>query len=670
VRKHAAESITVVLLVLFGLVAAPSPGLAQGRAPDLNQMSIEDLMNIEITSASRKEERVADVAAAVFVITRDDIRRSGMTTIPDLLRLAPGVQVAQINANKWAVSVRGFNGLFSNKLLVLVDGRSVYNRLFSGVIWHGEDMVLDDVDRIEVIRGPGAAMWGANAVNGVINIVTRATADTQGGLFRVEAGGAGTQGVARYGGTVGAARYRVFAQWTGRDESIIVPGTPADDASHSVTTGFRTDWTTTPGEFAIDGAFTTSREQSLWVNLDPQTAATEPIARAASESLSGHLLGRWTQRSASGAALQIQSFVDIADRREPIGNYHRTSFGAETQYHTALGAHHDLVAGAGYRFTDETLGGHVGISLTPPDPSSLVTAFLQDEISLFGDRLAVTLGTQVQYDSDSGAGLQPTARVMWKVRPRQRLWAAASRALRTPSLTDRWIRVDYPPVPTESGLPLVVSLLGNPAAETERFLDVEAGYRIEITTKASLDITGFAGRYDHLQTQEVGAPVVQFVPSPQILVATQFGNKLDATTRGLEVAGHWRPIPSWRLDGSYSLFHLTPHLAASSQDPAAALEDGNAPGQQWQVRSAFAPYPSVTFDVTVFHVSRLVGLQVDAYTRADATAEWRFTSRLSAMAIGQNLFDDAHAEFAGAGTLVQATQMPRSVSIRLRWTFQ
>ena len=257
----------------------------RARAPDLNQMSIEDLMNIEITSASRKEERAADVAAAVFVITRDDIRRSGMTTIPDLLRLAPGVQVAQINANKWAVSVRGFNGLFANKLLVLVDGRSVYNRLFSGVIWHGEDMMLDDVDRIEVIRGPGAAMWGANAVNGVINIVTEATAETQGGLVRVEAGGSGTQGVARYGGTVGAARYRLFAQWTGRDESLIAPGIAGRRCVTQRDDGIPRRLDHDAGRvLRSSGAFTASRERSLWINLDPQTAAGEPIATTASES--------------------------------------------------------------------------------------------------------------------------------------------------------------------------------------------------------------------------------------------------------------------------------------------------------------------------------------------------------------------------------------------------
>lgn len=212
--KHVTRLLAAALILT---IASPATGLAQMKVPDLVNASIEDLMNIEITSASRKEQRAADVAAAVFVITSEDIRRSGATTVPDLLRLAPGINVAQINSNKWAVSVRGFNGLYANKLLVLVDGRSVYNRMFSGVLWDAEDLLLDDIDRIEVIRGPGAAIWGANAVNGVINIVTKATADTQGALVRVEAGRAGEQGAVRYGGTRGGTRYRLYTQWTGRD---------------------------------------------------------------------------------------------------------------------------------------------------------------------------------------------------------------------------------------------------------------------------------------------------------------------------------------------------------------------------------------------------------------------------------------------------------------------
>jgi iron complex outermembrane receptor protein len=657
-----------LLLVPVVLGAVPSTGRAQTPARDLSQLSIEDLLNIEITSASRKEQRTLDVASAVFVITHDDIRRSGMTTIPDLLRLAPGVDVAQINSNKWAVSVRGFNALYANKLLVLVDGRSIYNRIFSGVLWDTEDLMLDDIDRIEVIRGPGAAIWGANAVNGVINIVTRAAAETQGTLVRADGGRVGAQGAVRYGGTFGPASYRVYSQWTRRDQSLITPDTRANDASHSVTTGFRTDWTTRPGALIVEGDFTAGQARALWPTFDPQTAARSPIAHQPSDTHGGHLLGRWTQTRANGATLQIQSFLDVAGRQDPSGHYTRQAGDIDTQYHRAFGPRHDVVAGAGYRFISETFAGQAGFSLTPADnASSLLTTFVQDEIALVADRLAVTVGTQLQYDSESGAGVQPTARVMWKMRPGQRVWAAASRALRTPSLYERGIRVDNPPMPTESGLPLLVTALGNPAAHTETFADAEAGYRWEIGTTGSIDVTGFVGHYDHLATQEPAAPIVQFVPSPHLLVTSRFGNQLQATTRGLEVAAHWAPFPAWRLDGSYTAFHVTPQLATGSTDPNAAITDGGAPRTQWQVRSAWAPAPRATLNLAIFHVGWLEQFLVDAYTRADVTAEWRVTRRLSVMAVGQNLFAAAHPEFATAGSFLLSTQVPRSASLRLRW---
>ena len=665
---HGSVLIKFLLLVLLGLLALPSPGQAQDPIPDLSGMSIEDLMNIEITSASRKEQRVADVAAAVFVITRADIHRSGMRTIPDLLRLVPGVQVAQINSNKWAVSVRGFNGLYANKLLVLVDGRSLYNRIFAGVFWDTEDVMLDDVDRIEVIRGPSAAMWGANAVNGVINIVTRATAETQGVLARVDAGGLGEQGAVRYGGTAGSARYRVFSQWTGRNRSLIAPGTSADDASHSTTTGFRADWGEQPGTLTLEGAFTAGQARALWPNLDPQTAAREPIANIPSDTQGGHLLSRWTRTGATGASLQIQSFVDLSGRKEPLGDYRRRTFEIDTQYHTRLGTRQDLVVGAGYRHGVEGLTGRVGLSLTPvEDRASLLTAFIQDEIGLLGNRVAVTLGSQVQYDSYAGAGLQPTARVMWKARPGHGVWAATSRALRTPSIYERGIGVSLPAVPDASGLPLIVTSFGNPGAQTENLVDVEGGYRVEAGTSGWIEVTGFLGRYDHLQTQEPEAPVVEFVPSPRILVTTRVGNLLRATTRGVEVAGHWTPMPAWLLSGSYTAFDVSPTLDALSRDPLAVSEDGSAPRAQWQLRSAFSLGARTSLDVAIFRVGRLEQYQVDGYTRADIIGEWRFSSRVSLMAIGQNLLTAAHPEFGGADSFVLATQVPRTLNLRLRW---
>jgi iron complex outermembrane receptor protein len=665
------DGIGVLLVSVFILLGLPSSSLAQTPAPDLSQLSIEDLMNVAITSASRKEERATDVAAAVFVITQDDIRRSGMTTIPDLLRMAPGVEVAQINASQWAVSVRGFNGIYANKLLVLIDGRSIYNRIFSGVLWDTEDLALNDIDRIEVIRGPGAAIWGANAVNAVINIVTKTTAQTQGALVRIEGGRFGEQASVRYGGTIGAASYRLYSQWSHRDESLMAPGTRAHDAAHSTTTGGRADWARQADAFMVEGDFTAGQARILWPNFDPATAARDPIANIPTDTQGGHLLGRWTHTRTGGASLRVQSFLDLAGRQEPLGDYQRRAFALDTQYHTALGAHHDVVAGVGYRFIDERFDGHIGFSLTPPQSaSSLLSAFVQDQIALLQNRLMVTLGSQVQYDSDSGAGVQPTARLLWKGFPRQRLWTAVSRALRTPALADGGFRVDYPPVLTETGLPLIVTAVGNPAPETETFVDAEAGYRVEIGTRASLDVTGFVGRYDHLVTAETAAPSVQFTPSPVILVVNHGGNQLKATTRGLEIAGHWTPVPIWRLDGSYTAFHLAPHLAASSLDLAAATTDGNAPGVQWQLRSSVTPPIGATFALAIFHVSSLEGVQVPAYTRADVTAEIRFNKNLSAMVIGQNLFSAAHAEFGGVTGLLQTTQVARSASLRLRWTFR
>jgi len=665
------NSTRALLATILVSMALPSSSLAQGRVPDLTQVSIEDLMKIEITGAGRKEQRATDVAAAVFVITDEDIRRSGMTTIPELLRMVPGVDVAQINSNKWAVSVRGFNSMYANKLLVLIDGRSVYNRLFSGVLWDAQDLMLDDVDRIEVIRGPGAAMWGANAVNGVINIVTKAAAETQGGLVRADGGRFGGQGAVRYGGTLGSAKYRLYAQWTGREQSLSAAGTRADDGANNVTTGFRSDWAARPGAFTLEGTFTAGQAHALWANLDPHTSLLEPIANDSSSMKGGNLLGRWTATRSTGSTLQIQSFVDFADREEPIGHYDRRAIDVDSQFHAKLGERQDIVAGAGYRFLHEGFDGRSGFSVTPAeDSASLLTAFIQDEIALFGKRLALTLGSQVQYDSDSGADVQPTARVMWMGLPRQRLWAATSRAVRTPSMTDRGVRIDLLPVPSASGLPLAVTVLGNPAAKTERLVDAEAGYRIEVGAVASIDVTGFVGRYDQLQTQEPGAPAVLLVPSPHVRVVTQFGNQLEATTRGFEAGAHWAPVPAWRVDGSYTHFALIRHLAATSGDPDAARDDQSSPRRQWQLRSTLAPSTRATLAVSIFHVSPLERYNVSAYTRGDATAEWRFNSGLSLMAIGQNLFDTSHAEFSGAASLLRATEVPRSASLRLRWTFQ
>lgn len=658
-----------LILAAAALGMLPAVALAQRAIPDLSQISIEDLMRIEVTGAGRKEQQAVNVAAAVYVITNDDIRQSGLSTLPDVLRLAPGVEVAQINANKWAVSIRGFNEVFANKLLVLVDGRNLYNRLFSGVLWDAQNLMLDDVDHIEIIRGPGASLWGANAVNGVINIITKSSADTAGGLVRVEGGGAGEQAAVRYGGAFGAANYRVYAQWTGRNESLMQPGTSADDASRDFTTGVRFDKPSAGGDLMFDSAFTAGQARALFLNLDGKTAALQPIIHDPSDTLGVHVLGRWTRPLRSGASLQVQSFVDFVDRQEPVGDYHRHAFEFDAQFHTVLGARQDLVTGATYQYAGERLLGKNGFTLVPADNNAtLITAFIQDEISFLDKRLLITAGTQVRHDPYSGFGMQPTARAMWKAADHQRLWTAVSRALRTPSLTDRGIQVRYPPAPSEGGLPVVVTAFGNPAVATENFVDAELGYRLEIGAKASVDVAGFVGHYDHLITNEPGEPVVQFTPSPQIIVSSQFSNQLEATTRGLEVAARWAPAAKIRFDGTFTTFRLIPHPAATSRDPNAAIEDGSAPRAQWRLGSTLMPSNRVSVSLNAFHAGALEQLAIDAYTRVDLAAEWRFTSRLSVMAIGQNLLESGHTEFSAASSLLQATQLPRSASLRLRWS--
>jgi iron complex outermembrane receptor protein len=661
--------------VLAALIVASlwsSTASAQPTKPDLTKLEIEDLMNIEITSASRKEQRVLDVPAAIFVITRDDIRRSGMTSIPDLLRMVPGVNVARVNGGLWAVSVRGFNNLYANKLQVLIDGRSVYNRVFSGVNWDYQDIVLDDIDRIEVIRGPSAATWGANAVNGVINIVTRSAADTQGGFVRVDGGRMGGQVAMRYGGSVGSTRYRLFAQWTGRDESLLASGLRAEDTGYSATSGFRADRALMSGQLTFEGSFTMGRSRALWNNLDFQTAVLTPVIREPSRTKGGHVLARWSQTRASGTSIRVQSFVDISQRDEPVAVHSRSVAEVDAQVQRRFGDRHDVVAGTVVRGVREQLEGSVGIALTPPEErAARWTAFINDDIMLVRDRLSVTLGTQVQYDSFAGIGVQPTARLMWKVRPSQRLWAATGRALRTPSLVDRRIRVNIPSAlpPAAPGIPVRVTLVGNPDIQTERFTDGEVGYRLDLGHKASLDVTAFAGQYSRLITAEAGPPQIVFAPTPRAIVTVTRANLLEASTRGVEVAGHWTPAPAWRIDGSISTFRYSPRLAPESKDAAAVNDDANAPEMQGNLRVTFSPTMRVTATASVYHVGRLERLGVDSYQRADVTAEWQWTSRLSIMAIGQNLLDESHPEFTGGDPLHRSTEMPRSAAVRLRWIF-
>jgi iron complex outermembrane receptor protein len=636
---------------------------AQQRSSQLSDMAIEDLLNVVVTSASRKEQSARDVAAAVYVITREDIRRSGLTSVPELLRLVPGVHVAQINANRWAVSIRGFSGVYANKLLVLVDGRSIYNRLFAGTEWELPEVLVDDIERIEVIRGPGAVMWGANAVNGVINIVTVASDQVQGLTTRVAATSrAGFSAGLRYGSGAGPMTYRLFTQWSRSGDSVLAENLrSAEDRGDRAVFGGRADWNGKIDEVTLQGNGQVGGDRGRFIDLAPGAVAR--FSRERSETWSGVIRGRWTRTPSEGRSLRLQAYADARRRLETLGDYHRRAAEIDLQYRTRVGIRHDVVVGGAFRRTTEEFLGGAGVQMTPNRVAeSLVSAFAQDEISLADDRVHVTAGLKLERQGSEPLAVQPTIRAMWDLGRRQHVWGGISRAIRRPALNERYIRFSYPPmVVPGSPLPVAASILGNPDLEPEVLVSSEVGYRVQFPKAVSLDVATFAGSYRHLRTHEQLPPQVDFTPGGPVVRATSmFGNLLDATTRGLEVVGHWAPARDWRIDASYARFSYTPTLDASSTD-VTTEPDGLFPRQQWSLHTAGVIGTRTQVSGTVFRVGAIDSIAVPAYTRVDARAEYRLGRGVYAAVVGTNLTTRVHSEFSEQGLL--ATRVPRTFEV-------
>jgi iron complex outermembrane receptor protein len=656
----------VVLLACLAAAAFPAVAAAQRSPQNLGQATIEELMDIRVTSPARKSQRAEDVAAAIYVITRDDIRRSGLATLPEILRLAPGVHVARVSASNWAISIRGFSDLYSNKLLVLVDGRSVYSRTFSGVFWDMVNIVVEDIDRIEVIRGPGGVVWGANAVNGVINIMTRPAAETQGLSLDVGVGTFARERLGvRYGGTAGGAAYRVFSQWSGQSGAGTEEVPVFANGWQSLTSGFRTDWSRGGDAFLAEGHVTTNRTRPGWferrsIDLTPPSA--DGIANGQETSL----LGRWTRTRADLTELQVQAYYTHMRRDENIVSFSERSSDIEAQYATKLGSRHGLMLGGGYRRVEVSADGSFTAQLGSHQIET-ANVFLQDEAALRAD-LALTLGVKVDHDTFDRWHLVPSARLMWEVSPRHRLWAAVSRAHRSPAITDRDFRINLDVFPGP-GLPILVAYVGNPEYGHEQLLQAEGGYRVRIGSHTALDVTAFNGSYRGLSTIEPLPPAVETTPGPaHLLMAVSPANLMEARANGVELNAHVTPLPRWQIEASYALLHVSAEAAPASLDAGTSQTDGNTPAHQWTVRSAFRVRPGVEVGASVSRVGRLVRLAVPAYTRLDTRAEWKLNGSLTAAAVGQNLLSGHHREFSSAN-LFRTASVPRSARLDLRWEF-
>jgi iron complex outermembrane receptor protein len=444
-KPHAMRTVDIALqwiqrLAAIVLIVLPGPGSAAAQASDLTQKSLEDLMNIRVTSVSRKEQKTSQAAAAVFVISQEDIGRSGALNIPDLLRMVPGVDVAQINASNWAISVRGFNGEFSNKLLVLVDGRTVYTPMFAGVFWNAQNVPLDSIERIEVIRGPGAAIWGSNAVNGVINIITRNAEHTQGGQVSGGAGNAITgPATISYGGKVqGFGAYRVYAEGFRYNSLPTLANAEGHDDWRLAHGGFRTDSTpsakdslTTEGEILVGnaGELTTAP-----VSLAPPVTATIALR---DRYASWNALGRWNRNFSAQSGTSFQVYFDRTSLDDTTLNFQVDNFDLDFQHHVAWGARQDIVWGLGYRLSRDDTRPTLRSTFTPSDrDTQLFSMFAQDDISILPDRLQLSLGARMEHNSYNGFDFQPSGNLAWSLNSRNMIWAKISGADRTPSRTD------------------------------------------------------------------------------------------------------------------------------------------------------------------------------------------------------------------------------------------
>ena len=650
------------------LLAGSTVAQNSRNVPDVTTMSMEDLMTLQVTSVSKRTQKVADAAAAIFVITQEDIRRSGATSIPEALRLVPGLEVARIDQNKWAIGSRGFNGRFDNKLLVLIDGRSVYTPLFSGVYWNVEDVMLEDVDRIEVIRGPGATLWGANAVDGVINVITKKAKSTQ---SAVATAGAGTEeraaGGVRYGGKLGDnTYYRAYTKYFDWGPSAYPSGMTAHDGWDALRGGFRADWTPAgANSLTLQGdIYRTRFNETLTVaSLSAPYSNTFPNDGKYS---GGNILGRWNHTS-EGSSMSLQMYYDnttITDHS--LFGDHQNILDIDFQHGFHVGDSQQFVWGLGYRSIHDKNDASFTVSLQPNQVTlNQFSTFLQDEISLVDNRLQITLGSKFERNEFTGFEIEPNARLLWNLTPNQSIWTAVSRAVRTPALTEEGLRLNsavIPPTPPSNPFPTVLAVFGSHQFKSEDLLAYELGYRVQATKNLSLDIATFYNNYSNLRTAEPGAPFVEGSPAPtDVVVPFVAGNKMSGGTYGVELFADWKVIPKWRLAGSYSYLQMDIHKNRNSQDPTPDNPNGSSPRHQWYLRSSIDLPKHFEQDTTLRFVDHIPSLNVPNYYSLDAHLGWRPVTRLELSIGGQNLLNNWHFEFMPDFVNTSPTVVKRSI---------
>jgi len=633
---------------LLACAQAGGSGPRQAAA-DFADLSIEELANIEVTSVSRRPERLQDAPAAVFVITADDIRRAGSRSLPEALRLAPNLQVARASNTGYFISARGMNGTSNspaNKLLVMIDGRSVYSPLFSGVFWDEPDVMLEDVERIEVISGPGGTLWGVNAVNGVINITTRHARDTRGDLAVLRADEDGAQAAFRHGGGDAASSWRVYGKLFGQGHGELGSGRAIDDDWTQGQVGLRADWTRGTDRYSVNA--------NAWRGREGQPAPGIVAAPGASVGLGdvdthgANLTGRWERTLDDGASFAVQAYYDRRYRKVPPTFTDSVDI-ADLQFQHALAplhlsdTVHAVVWGGEVRYSWDHVDNSRFVAFLPAsDKQDWASLFAQDEIAL-RDTLRLTLGARYERNPYTGTEFLPSLCLAWRATPAHAFWAAASRTVRAPSRLD----VDsYIP-----GAPPYV-LAGGSGVRAEVARVFEVGYRGQVSQMLSYSVTAFRNLYDHLRTQELA-------PDGRSVV---FGNLMTGQSRGIEAWGSLQLSEAWRLSAGATALHEDFKLAPGSRDPVSPLTAGLDPAWTAQLRSSYAFDARRELEVAVRHAGATLPA-VQAYTALDARFGWRVSPGVEVSVIGTNL-NGGHAEYGAASV---RTEVPRTVGVKVVW---
>lgn len=670
----AAPSCALAALLSFVLILA-GPAAAQQKAVDLANQSLEDLMNVKVVSVSKTEEKISRTAAAIFVITQADIRRSGATNIPDLLRMVPGMDVGQIDANTWAISARGFNERFGNELFVMVDGRSIYTPSFGGVYWEALDIPLEDIERIEVIRGPGGSIWGTNAVNGVINIITKKASETKGAV--VAAGGGNIDqgfGLAQFGGAVGqSTSYRVFTKYFNQDHLPAPAGGDGGDGWHSLRAGFRADTTLSPRDsLTFQGDLYSMRIGNPAFTLPSVTTPAPVPTELLVNMAGGYIQGVWSRAISARSGTTLQISYDRYKRNDTAGD-DRGTLNLDFSHHFAWGERNAFVWGANFLDSDAQFHGTFFTSFIPAHLNRRVYGvFVQDEIAIRPDNLYLTVGTKFEHNYYTGLNVMPSARIAWTPTPKQTLWAAVSDAVRSPAEIDTNFRANVgsfyvPGDPT----PFLIAFMGNPNVEDESLIAYELGYRRVIGKQFSIDFSSYYNDYNHQDTAEPAPDFFEASPAPaHIVVPLTYGNLMYGETQGIEVFGTWKITNHWTLNPGYAFEEIHMHLRPTSQDTmSVSAAEGSSPDHSAQLRSRVDLPHGLTWDSSAYFVDRLTDPAEPSYTRLDSQLSWRFGEGGSISLVGQNLLKSLHQEFVDSTRSAQTNLMKRSAYVKFTWKF-